>query len=140
MIFLHIPQIMMQKWCCVPYPCKSSAIVITPTTTAISTVVTTTQSAKVSVTKGTTAISTVRPYYSDWTAWSCTESCGGCGIGRRTRICLSATTACIDATVEFNHQSCNQQPCPFGKRTCCVNYRLGQIEGHFACIPYISYA
>uniref|UniRef100_A0A0R3RFR0 TIL domain-containing protein n=1 Tax=Elaeophora elaphi TaxID=1147741 RepID=A0A0R3RFR0_9BILA len=106
--------------------------VVTPTKI----VVPRTPRSTVPLTRGATSdTSTARSTYSDWTAWSCTESCGGCGIGRRTRTCLSASNACIDTTTEFNHESCNQHPCPFGKRICCGNYRLGQIEGHFACIP-----
>uniref|UniRef100_A0A8R1XLI9 Thrombospondin type 1 domain protein n=1 Tax=Onchocerca volvulus TaxID=6282 RepID=A0A8R1XLI9_ONCVO len=137
MIFLRIPQTTMtQGWCCVPYP-YPSVMTNAPTVTSPTTITLISKKPQTttSVTKGKDAISTVQPFYSDWTTWSCTESCGGCGIGRRTRMCLSVPFVCIDAVVEFNHQNCNQHPCPFGKRTCCVNYYLGQIEGHFACLP-----
>uniref|UniRef100_A0A1I7VX83 Thrombospondin type 1 domain-containing protein n=1 Tax=Loa loa TaxID=7209 RepID=A0A1I7VX83_LOALO len=120
----------------------ASASVITIVTPSTVTVTPETPQSTVSVTGRTSNIPTVRPFYSDWTAWSCTESCGGCSIGRRTRICF-------DATMEVNGQSCNQHPCSFGKglwryrlitslppRTNQrAHYRLGQINGHFVCLP-----
>ncbi|OZC11346.1 thrombospondin type 1 domain protein [Onchocerca flexuosa] len=106
-----------------------------PAVAPLTTITVIAENSQTTTTKGSGAISTVQPFYSDWTTWSCTESCGGCGIGRRTRMCLSAPFVCNDAVVEFNNQNCNQHPCPFGKRTCCVNYYLGQVKGHFACLP-----
>ncbi|KAL3994695.1 hypothetical protein ACH3XW_22760 [Acanthocheilonema viteae] len=104
-------------------------------TTPTKRVVPKTSQPTVPATKRTAAIPTTQPFYSDWTAWSCTESCGGCGIERRTRKCLSIPTSCTEETEEFNDQNCNQHPCPFGKRTCCVNYRLEQMKERFVCIP-----
>ncbi|VDK67336.1 unnamed protein product [Litomosoides sigmodontis] len=112
----------------------TSATMLTTVTPPTKTVVPRTPQPTVPVTRRTISTSTAPALYSDWTAWTCTENCGGCGIGRRTRICLSIPSSCVDSTVELNHQSCNQHPCPFGQRTCCVNYHLSQIGGRFVCI------
>ncbi|EFO15458.1 hypothetical protein LOAG_13052 [Loa loa] len=101
----------------------ASASVITIVTPSTVTVTPETPQSTVSVTGRTSNIPTVRPFYSDWTA--------------------------CDATMEVNGQSCNQHPCSFGKglwryrlitslppRTNQrAHYRLGQINGHFVCLP-----
>lgn len=40
----------------------------------------------------TRSITNIRPDYSNW---SCTENCGGCGIGCRTRTCLTTPFDCM---------------------------------------------
>uniref|UniRef100_A0A915PDD1 Uncharacterized protein n=1 Tax=Setaria digitata TaxID=48799 RepID=A0A915PDD1_9BILA len=82
MILLHAPETAFSHgWCCIPDPCPPS---MTAASTKV-TVVTPTMTSQSVTTAGTTPSAT-RPLYSDWTAWSCTESCGGCGVERRSRI------------------------------------------------------
>uniref|UniRef100_A0A7E4UNF3 TIL domain-containing protein n=1 Tax=Panagrellus redivivus TaxID=6233 RepID=A0A7E4UNF3_PANRE len=69
-----------------------------------------------------------------WSEWStCTDSCGGCGIYMRTRVCLTTSTACNCEGMGTELDYCNFDVCRYPRPACCYNRAIWSTNGRFAC-------